>query len=164
MINYTKANLIDLEGFWLKELERASDLSPRLCILLQFRRTFPKRWFTSLIKDSRFLDWLDACENYIEKKRVGGRPPDEDTVLAFMGLRAGRPCEDVFEEVLQEAVLRSRAGRTDHETKLAKEKNLEPIKKKIYRVCRSLEADGFPIKHRSRTSVEFRKLLSKFSA
>lgn len=166
-VQIKQLNDYDLEEFWLDELEKASGLSPRLEILLLFRQTFPKWWFVSLIKDARFLDVIDDLARQLQKTEFGGRPPDVNTFIAYMRLRAGIPYEEVLEDTLQEEVLRSRRGNTDCETVVARQRCEEPIKKKVYRVCKSLEAEGFQIKHISHTSkasVEFYKALREGSA
>jgi len=152
---------VDLEATWLKELEKTPDLSFRLAILLGFRQSLPENSFSSLAKKTPFLEWLGAVEHQMKRWEEGGRPPDEDTVIAFWALRAGIPYEDVLEQTVKEALSRSTVRQTSYEANLELNLREQAVRKKIYRVCKSLEVTGFSVRHKPKLSPTCREFMAK---
>jgi len=83
-------------------------------------------------------------------------------IKTFVLLLAGRPFEEVKEEVVEEAMLRP----TNHNTSYEKEKELtrrkRTVKRAIYRAADYLKVAGFQVKHKPPLSPEverFRKML-----
>lgn len=139
-----------LEDFWLVELEKAGDLSDRLAILLLFRKALSARWFSSLTKHPTFLQWLDTVDRQGQKWALCGRPPEEYSVQAFMGLTIGMAYEDIREMLIEEALLRptQRSANSEKSRELALRN--QAVTKAIYRVKESLEAAGFSIRYRQK--------------
>ena len=95
------ATSVDLEDFWLKELEKARALSYRLAIFLELRESLPTRFFAFLIRQSWFLKWVEDCDRQLQKWDAPGCPPSEETVSAFIKLISRMPYEDVLNEAVQ---------------------------------------------------------------
>lgn len=156
----------DLEKFWLQEIERAASLGYRLQILLMARKTFSTNVFIDMVNNERFLEALDIFDSQLRKWASHGKPPSDDMIKAFVLLLAGRPFEDVREEIVEEALLRP----TNQKGSYEKEKELtirkRTVKRAIYRAEDYLIAAGFEVKHRpplSRKSERFRKMLKSSS-
>lgn len=149
-----------LEDFWFDELERADDLSARLAILLRFRKNLPARWFRYLIKQPIFLKWLDTVDCQCQKWARYGRPPDEYTIQALMGLTIGMAYEDIREMFIEEALLRPMRVKTRYDKSRELALRKQAVTKKVYRVKESLEAAGFSIRYRPKMlSQRFVKML-----
>jgi len=151
----------DLEEFWLEELEKAPTLSYRLAILLTLRRDLPERLFDRLIRHGRFLKWVEDCDRQMQKWDAGGRPPSEETLVSFMELAAGRTYEDVLGQALEKALLRPTLRKTKYESDREICLRKRALEKKIYRVKESLEANGFPIKHKPKVSKQYAEFIEK---
>lgn len=156
----------DLEKFWLQEMEKPANLSYRLQILLLVRKTFPTNVFIDMVNNERFLEALDIFDSRLRKWASHGEPPSEDMIKAFVLLLAGRPFEEVKEEVVEEAMLRptNQNGSYEREKELARRKRT--IKRAIYRAEDYLKAAGFQVKHRPSLSPgieRFRKMLKSSS-
>lgn len=151
----------DLEDFWVEELEKASNLSYRLAILLTLRKNLPKRWFARFIRNTRFTKWIEECDRQFEKWDDKGRPPSEETLIAFVRLTGGITYEDVLEQALEEALSRPTLRKTDYEAKREMCFRKRALEKKIYRVKKALEAGGIPIKHQTKVSKKFAEFIEK---
>ena len=150
----------DLEKFWLQEIEKTANLSYRLQILLSVRKTFPTNVFIDMVNNERFLEALDIFDSRLRKWASHGEPPSEDMIKAFVSLLAGRPFEEVKEEVVEEAMLRPTNHNRSYEKELTRRKRT--VKRAIYRAEDYLKAAGFQVKHRPPLSPEierFRKML-----
>lgn len=152
---------VDLESTWLSELEKTPDLSFRLVILVGLRQSLRKKLFSSLIKKDTFLDWLSAVERQMQKWEEGGRPPDEDTLIAFLKLRAGMHYQDVLDQAVEEAMSKPTLRQTSYEANLELSRREQAIRKKIYRVSNSLESAGFSVRHRPKISPACREFIAK---
>jgi len=151
----------DLEEFWLEELEKAPTLSYRLAILLKLRKSLPARCFASFIRQGRFLKWVEDCDCQMQKWDAPGRPPSEETVSAFMKLTARITYEDVLGKAVEEALLKPTLRKTSYEAKREIYLRKQALEKKIYRVKESLEANGFPIKHKPKVSKQYAEFIEK---
>jgi len=151
----------DLEEFWLEELEQVPNLSYRLSILLQFRENLPKKLFAFLIKDVRFLKWVQTFDNQMQKWEAGGRPPSAETVIAFMKLTMGAADEDVLDQLVDEGLRKPTQLKTQYERSLELSLRKQAITKKIYRVKNSLEANGYSIKHKQKVPKELADFFDK---
>jgi len=158
-LDYNSFN--DLERFWLDELHLAPNLSHRLTVLLALRNNLPKKCFESLMRNAKFVRWLKAFESQMRKWDIAGRPPDEETLVAFIGLTAGMPCERVFDLVIEEVMSRP----TRYKMPIEKRRELflrkQAVSKKIYRVKKSLEASGFSVRHRPYISQEIADFIER---
>ncbi len=151
----------DLEEFWLEELEQVPNLSYRLFFLLQLREILPKKLFASLIKEVRFLKWIETFDNQMQKWEAGGRPPSAETVIAFMKLTMGVPYEDVLDQLVDEGLRKPTQFKTQYEANLELPLRKQAITKKVYRVKNSLEATGFSIKHAPKVSKQYAEFIEK---
>ncbi|HEX79118.1 MAG TPA: hypothetical protein G4O19_03065 [Dehalococcoidia bacterium] len=152
----------DLESFWLQEMEKPANLSYRLQILLSARKTLPTNIFIVMVNNKKFLDTLDIFDSRLRKWASHGEPPSEDMVKAFGLLLAGRPFEDVKEEVVEEAMLRPTTQNSSSEKEKELTRRKRTVKRAIYRAEDYLKAAGFQVKHGPPLSPEaeqFRKML-----
>lgn len=152
----------DLEKFWLQEMEKPANLSYRLQILLSVRKTFPTNVFIDMVNNGRFLEALDIFDSRLRKWASHGEPPSEDMIKAFVLLLAGRPFEEVKEEVVEEAMLRPTNQNSSYEKEKELTRRKRTVKRAIYRAEDYLKAAGFQVKHRPPLSPEverFRKML-----
>ena len=152
----------DLESFWLQEMEKPANLSYRLQILLSARKTLPTNIFIVMVNNKKFLDALDIFDSRLRKWASHGEPPSEDMVKAFGLLLAGRPFEEVKEEVVEEAILRPTTQNSSSEKEKELTRRKRTVKRAIYRAEDYLKAAGFQVKHRPPLSPEterFRKML-----
>ena len=154
---------VDLEDFWLEELEKAPNLSYRLTIFLELRKSLPARWFASFIRQGRFLKWVEDCNCQMQKWDAQGRPPSEETVSAFMKLTAGMTYEDVLRQVLEEALSKPTLRKTRYEAKREIYFKKQAVSKKVYRVKKSLEDTGFPIKHKTKVLRQYAEFIEKIN-
>jgi hypothetical protein len=156
----------NLERFWLQEIEKTTNLSYRLQILLSVRKTLPTKVFINMVNNERFLEALDIFDSRLRIWASHGKPPSDDMIKAFVLLLAGRPFEDVREEIVEEALLRptNQKGSYEKEKELTRRKRT--VKRAIYRAEDYLETAGFQVKHRLPLSPEFerfRKMLKSSS-
>ena len=152
----------DLEKFWLQEMENTANLSYRLQILLSARNTLPPNAFIDMVNNERFLEAVDILDSRLRKWASHGKSPSEDIIMAFVLLLAGRPFEEVKEEVVEEAMLRPTNQNTRDEKKKELTRRKKTVKRAIYRTEDYLKAAGFQVKHRPPLSPEierFRKML-----
>jgi len=155
----------DLENFWLQEMGKIANPSFRLQILVSARKTFPTNVFIDMINNKKFLKALDIYDSQLRKWASHGEPPSEDMINAFELLLAGRPFEDVKEEVVEEAMLRPTNQNRIYEKGKELTKRKRTVKRAIYRAKQYLEAAGFYVKHRRPLSPEleqFRKMLKSY--
>jgi hypothetical protein len=152
----------NLENFWLQEMEKTANLSYRLQILLSVRKTFPANVFIDMVNNEKFLKALSIFDSRLRKWASHGEPPSADMIKAFELLLAGRPFEDVKEEIVEEAMLRPTNQNRSYEKEKELTKRKKTVKRAIYRAKDYLKAVGFQVKHRPPLSPEderFRKML-----
>ena len=152
----------DLETFWLQEIEKETKLSYRLQILLSARKTFPTNLFVDMVNNEIFLEALDIFDSRLQRWASHGEPPSEDMIKAFILLLAGRPFEEVKEEVVEEAMLRPTTQDNSYEKEKELTKRKRTIIRSIYRAKDYLKAAGLQVKHKPPLSPEierFRKML-----
>jgi len=156
----------DLEKFWLHEMERTTNLSYRLQILLSARKTFTTNVFIDMVSNEKFLEALDILDSRLRKWASHGEPPSEDMIKAFELMLAGRPFEDVREEVLEEALSRPTNRKRSYEKEKELTRRKRTVTRAIYRAEDYLKTAGFEVKHRPPLSPEFerfRKMLKSAS-
>ncbi len=149
----------DLEAFWIEELEQAPDLSYRLAFLLALRKNLLKRWFGSLIKEPNFRRALEVLDRQARKWDAHGRKPSDETVEAFLRMLAGGAFEDVSEEIVAEALSRPTRRRTQYERSRELALREQAVRKKVYRVMKSLEARGLTVRHKPKLPREWAKFV-----
>ncbi len=164
MIKFTEINAErplsqDLEAFWLEELEQAPDLSCRLAFLVALREGLHKKWFTYLIKQERFLRVLEICDRQAQEWDAHGRKPSDETVEAFLRMLAGGSFEDVSEDIVAEALSRPTRYRTQYERNRELALREQAVRKRVYRVKKSLEAKGLSVRHKPKLPREWAKFV-----
>jgi hypothetical protein len=138
----------DLEKFWLKEIEKLTDQSYRIQILLSIRKVFPTNLFINMVANEKFLEGLDILDSRFKKWESHGKPPSDDMINAFGLLLAGRPFEDVKEEIVEKAMSRPTTQNGSYEKKTELTRRKRTVIRSIYRAEVYLKDVGFKVKHR----------------
>ncbi len=128
---------------------------------MELRKSLPARWFAPFIRQGRFLKWVEDYDCQMQKRDAQGRPPSEETVSAFMKLTAGMTYEDVLRQILEEALSKPTLRKTRYEAKREIYFRKQAVSKKVYRVKKSLEDTGFPIKHKTKVSKQYAEFIEK---